>query len=344
MKLLYLPNESVRGDQCGPRDAFDGMVKDGVLSHCFVFSYLCEARENRNDPVTLQKLYEVVCRFQPDVIFWQHVGKFPVTREFIEKLKRVDPRPTLVYHEGDVFGKWTKRPTEAMKVLASAADLVFLVGLGDLAQWFAKCGAQKVLYAPHSVDTVRFGKPWEPTLSRDFDAVMIGNRLTSRVPFFRIPGAREREKLALKLGERLGGRFAVFGRGWDGFGFSQGAIPFHEQENVMRKSWVSISWDHFDQTPFYFSDRLPISLLSGVPHVTNYQPGYEKIFSDGRHVYLANSVDNAVDGVLFLLSQPRHTLIEWGRQAREWAGQRLTSKVVYRGMVEKILEARGLGK
>lgn len=339
-KLLYLPNESVRGDQYGPRSAFEDMVKQGVLSSCHVFSFLCEAKENGGSGKTLERLYETVCQYRPDILFWQHVGKFPVTHQFMGKLRAVDPRLIIAYHEGDVFGKWSKRPTHAMRVMAKAADVVFLVGLGELAELFIKCGAKKVLYAPHSVDCGNFGKPWAPPLSREFDVVMIGNRLTSRIPFLRIPGAREREELALRLHHLLGARFAVFGRGWEKFPFSRGAIPFTEQENVMRKACLSISWDHFDKTPFYFSDRLPISLMSGVPHVTNYQPGYEKIFSDGRHLFLASSVKNAVDVVLYLLSQPRNYLVEIGSQAQEWSRLHLTSKIVYGHMIEKILEVR----
>lgn len=340
IKLLYLPNESVRGDQIGPRAAFDRMVKEGTLSDCLAYSYLCEAKENGSNEKTLERLYETARQYKPDVIFWQHIGEFPVTRAFIEKLRMTNPRLTIVYHEGDVFGAWTKRPTSAMKVLASAADIVFLVGLGELAELFAKCGAKKILYASHSVDTIRFGKPWEPTLSRDLDVVMIGNRITSRIPFFRIPGAREREALASKLAERLGGRFAIFGNGWEGFPCARGAIPFHEQENAIRNAWLSIGWDHFDKTPFYFSDRLPISLLSGIPHITNYQPGYEKLFLDGHHLFFASSVDNAVDMVSYLLSQPRNYLIDVGRQAQEWTRLNLTSTVVYKSMVEKIKESR----
>lgn len=339
-KLLYLPNESVRGDQYGPRSAFDDMVKQGKLSSCHVFSFLCEARENGSSEKTLERLHETVCQYRPDIILWQHVGKFPVTHQFMEKLRAVDPRLVIAYHEGDVFGKWSKRPTRAMNVMAKAADVIFLVGLGELAELFIRCGAKQVLYAPHSVDCGSFGKPWVPPLSRDFDVVMIGNRITSRIPFLRIPGAREREELALRLYAVLGSRFAVFGRGWEEFPFSRGAIPFHEQEDTMRKAWLSISWDHFDQTPFYFSDRLPISLMSGVPHVTNYQPGYEKIFSDGRHLFFASSVKDAVDVTLYLLSKPRNHLIEIGRQAQEWVRSHLSSKIVYGLMIERIMEAR----
>lgn len=344
VKLLYLPNEGVRGDQYGPRAAFESMVKEGLLSDCHVFSYLCEARENGGDEKTLKRLYEVVNQFRPDIIIWQHIGRFPVTREFIEKLKSTDTRPTIAYQEGDVFGRWTKRPTVAMRELASAADVVFLVGLGELAKMFMKCGAKKILYAPHSVDTQRFGKPWEPSLSREYDVVMIGNRITSRIPFLRIPGACERERLALKLGELFGTRFAVFGKGWEGFPASQGPIPFQEQENVSRKAWLSISWDHFDKTPFYFSDRLPISLMSGVPHITNYQPGYENLFSNGQQLFFASSVGNAVDMVLYLLSKPRNYLIEFGQKAQEWTRGKLTSRIVYKDMVERILEIRRHGR
>jgi rhamnose utilization protein RhaD (predicted bifunctional aldolase and dehydrogenase) len=92
---------------------------------------------------------------------------------------------------------------------------------------------------------------------------------------------------------------------------------------MSQSAWVTVGWDHFIPTPYYFSDRLPIALASGVAHVTSFQPGYEAMFPPEHGLFWADSIHEAVDTVTWLLEQPREYLLDQGANAAELARSRL---------------------
>ncbi len=341
LRFLYLPNENEPGDQVGPRMAFEKLHQQGVLSAYEVFSYLWEDRQSRDHAKTLSKLLEITEAFRPDVIFWQHlVASFSVDRSFLLKLKEFPFRPKLVYHEGDAYDRIIKRIPSPAQTILSVADLVFLVGLGDLASMVRKFCANPnaIVYTPHSYDAKRFGQPWTPTFERRYDVIMIANRGQTRIPGVYLPGGKKRQKLAFEMSKIFGERFAVFGSGWKGFAFLKGPVPFAQQEQIIRSSWVSINWGHYDEVPYYFSDRLPISLAAGVPHITNYQPGYEHVFRNCEGLYCVRSPAEGVEAARYLLSMPRERLNQIGVAGQWFAADKLEATKVYADVVRIINE------
>ena len=117
----------------------------------------------------------------------------------------------------------------------------------------------------------------------------------------------------------FGTRFAVYGRGWEGFLRDRGPLPFDRQHEVLRRSWLSVGYDDFPGTPYYFSDRLPIALLSGVAHVAHFHPGYDTIFGNGRELLWAHSLEEIVETVRYALGRGPSILNELGAQGREFA-------------------------
>lgn len=341
LRFLYLPNENTPGDQVGPRMAFEKLHQQGVFSAYEVFSYLWEDKQSGNHHKTLDKLLNIAEIFKPDIIFWQHLmAYFPVDKAFLRKLKALRSRPKLVYHEGDPYDRFIKRIPAPVRTILPEADLVFLVGLGDLFNMVRECGANPdlIVYAPHSYDTRRFARPWQPTLDRAYDIIMIANHGRTRVPGIYLPGGKKREQLARQMHEAFGSRFAVFGSGWDGFPFSKGPVPFAQQEETIRSCWVSVNWSHFDQFAYYFSDRLPISLAAGVPHITNYQPGYEHLFGDCAGLYCVRTPAEGVDIARYLLSLPRERLNRLGTAGQRFAAEKLEATKVYADIVRVIGE------
>lgn len=341
-RLLYLPNEPVLGWQTGPRRYFEEATESGELAAYEAFSFEFEAAKAPNDETVCRRIYEIAERFQPDIILWQHIANFRVSREFLRQLKTLTSQPTLVYHEADMYGSLRdiKTPSKSMKFLAAEADLTFVVGLGKWAAQLKTLGADDVRYAPHFYDPALFGSDWKPSSEREWDVVLIGNRVASRIPIpgRAIPGATKREELAYQLHRSFGDRFGLFGRGWEKTGFCHGALNFEDQEKVLRNSWLSVIWDHFDETPFYFSDRLPISLASGVLHMTNYHQGYDAIFSNGQNIVYCRSVRELVETAETLLAGPKENLVKIGTAGQEFARNRLTADIVMGDMLREIVD------
>lgn len=335
LRLLHLPNEVQTGFQVGPREAFAVMLARGELAACETFSFLHES-QRRGMAESLSGLLRVAEAFRPDVVLWQHVGRYPVDAAYMQQLRASIGTAVLVYHEGDVYGRRLKPLPAPVRVLAAHADVVSLVGLGELSDLFRAQGARRVIWSPHSFDSQRFNRPWAATPTRQRDAMMIGNRITSRLPWRELPGARERFQIAELLHRRLGQRFAVYGAGWKNRSYAHGPLPFDQQEAAIRSAWLSVSWDHFDQVPYYFSDRVPIAMAAGVLHVTNRHPGYERIFPDGCGLVHATSVAELADAVDELLSRPHDELIALGEQARRFACDRLSAYRVYRDLLRSV--------
>ena len=131
-RLLYLPNEPVLGWQTGPRRYFDEAAARGQLGGYETVSFEFEAARIRDDEAVCRQIYQTAETFQPDILLWQHIANFRISREFLRRLKNLPSRPTLVYHEADMYGslREIKTPSKSMKLLAAEADLTFVVGLG----------------------------------------------------------------------------------------------------------------------------------------------------------------------------------------------------------------------
>lgn len=342
LRFFYVPNESREGDQVGPRKAFGMLHDEGIFSAYTVYSYLVERQKCASHEQALQDLHAAVVAFQPDVIYFQHLnGSYPVDRAFLHGLKSVASKPKFVWHEADAYGRIIKPLDRTMKAALAESDMAVIVGLGDLAQRVRRAGAKRILFAPHSYDDVRFAQPWQPTMTRAHDAIMIANlTCLKRVPFLFMPGGRMRKVLSRAFYSAYGDRYAVFGagQGWKGEAYCRGPIDFDSQEQVIRSSWLTVNWGQFDEIPMYSSDRLPISLAAGVVHITNYQRGYEHLFPDPKGIYFVHSPAEALDVADFLLSMPRERLVAIAEQGATYARERLHASRVYRDIVTAICQ------
>jgi len=302
MRWFYLPNEGTEGDQIGPRMAFEKLQRNGQFSAYMAYSYLVRQKALNNHEDSLNELFQTADAFAPDVIFIQHPGdNYPLNRQYLQKLKNIASKPKLVLYEEDPYGHLVKRIGSTFRTVLAESDICFLGGTGYLAEMAFKAGATKVRYAPHSFDSQRFGRAWQPMLTRKFDAIMIANlTCLKRIPWLFMPGGRNRKLTAQALYRGLGDRFALYGagQGWEGEPYCRGKIAFHKQGEVIRDAWMSVNWGQFDKIAMYSSDRLPISLASGVPHITNYQPSYEHVFNNIPGLFVIKHPREALDVAL----------------------------------------------
>jgi hypothetical protein len=343
VSLFFVPNERSGGLQVGPRLAFQELQRSGRISRLEIESLL-DGADRVGPEAACRNLIERVGNMQPDIIFWQHAAQQKIDVQFLTKLKSSSPRSLLVYHEGDVYSQVYNRLPVATQLFIRHADAVFLVGLGPLQRLVEKAGARRIFWAPHVFDEQRFGQPPTQELARQRSAIMIGNlvKFGGFLPPFsflsRYPGSAERFALARRLSKLLGDDFVIFGKGWPKLSACRGPLPFADQCKAIQQSWVSVNWDYFAGHSYYFSDRLPIALAAGVPHVTTYHSGYDTILRGCEGVVLVKSVQEAVDGVLYILSMTRERNAELGASCREFARKHFEARAVFTNIFQKCLE------
>jgi hypothetical protein len=334
-RLLYLPDEDRLGGQVGPRRAFEALIRDGRLAAYQAFAPHYEAAFS--GPVDASaRLLALANAFQPTIILWSHPSNFRVPSELVARLRSVASRPTIVLQDMDAWGMVRKRLTPSTRLLTKEADLVYLCGTGSLARVFRRAGAARVRYAFDGADGERFGTPWSPTKQREYDVVTIANRNRGRLPGSALPGAWRRARLVDLLERQYGPRFALYGHGWEGHPSWKGPLAFDSQGEANRSAWVSAGWDHFPAIASYTSNRTPISLVSGVPHVTNYNPGYELIYPPGSGLYWAKTVRSVAEMVTVVLAMPRKDLLAIGEHAACFARDHRSEEAFMERLLEDV--------
>jgi len=334
MRLMYWPNERPTAypvsKQIGPRSAFEHMKREGILSDLEIWSPLMEYGKGMSIDDFENLAVSTVTSFNPDVLFVHHVTGVRLYNRIWRRIKTLLPRMLLVYHETDPFDQIVKRVDSAMRSILECADVVYSVGIGIQAKLLERYTKAPVRYLPHSFALERSPELKSSLGEKKFDIVMIGNRgHRKKLKFLYLPGGRSRAKLAKILSDQHRERFHLYGRGWDRLSSSKGLLDFESQHEIIQSAKVSVNWDHFDDIDFYFSDRLPISLAAGVPHVTTWHFGYDELFSDAPGLYTCKTVSNAVEVTRWLIGRHPDDLISEGLAARKWVCANLEARMVY---------------
>ncbi|MEP9376358.1 hypothetical protein ABLE91_06590 [Aquabacter sp. CN5-332] len=333
MRLLHLPNELSSTDpakmELSARNAFKHLHLKGSISHLHTYSYIERLNKNPDYGAFRAELLSEIEAFKPDIIFVQHVTRRPLDKDLWRDALKRAPMATLAYQDGDAYGRLVKKIDEPMRHILGASHLNFVVSLGYVADQFSKLSNGKVFYMPHCFDKMRFPIA-PPNTEKKYDIIAVGNAWRrARLKFLFLPGGRTRYKLFKALSQAYGERFALHGAGWEKLRSSKGPLPYLEQHDAVREARVSVHWNNFPHLPYYFSDRVPIFLAAGVPHVTSYQPGYEHIFSGCRGFYTGKTPKEVAECVSWLLSRPDEHLWEEGLAAQQWVKDNLEADIVY---------------
>ncbi len=338
MRLFYLINEPFDGYQTGYRKALNKLKNEGTLSSVYFYSFYAKEKELGSWEKTLTDIEEKIIGFPPHIILIAHLAKHhKIPQNFISDVnKNFGQKPKWIYDERDVYGYFRKPLPRNILSFAPSCDLITVCAEGNFKERFVRNGAKRVIYLPHVYDA-NFGTSWVPTRTREFDIIMIANRSRSRIPFKSMPGIKEREQIVLKFAKQFGSKFAIFGKGWDNFPCNKGPINFFDQEKILRKSWLSIGMDHFYKYDGYYSDRLPIALVSGVPHITYETPGLEKLFIDKSHLFYYKNTEEALSLAVSLLQKPKNELIEFGQEARSYVIDRFSETTRFKKIINLII-------
>ena len=342
-RVLYLPNE---GDfreghgQVGGRVAFAEMERTGLIGELRVYSFLADYyAKAKNREASYRALLEQVRAFQPEILFWQHPIGYPIRRDLLREIRSCGSSPLIAYHEGDPFDCYYKRMPREVVTLYKDCDVFLTIGLGDARRLFSKLRVHPhFYYSSHTFDLERFGEPpVKEAIASKYDAVMIGTIASWKWGIHRQRYAGQRIRLGRALAKLLGSRFAAFGNGWPANANGQGPIPYNEQVKTIQTSRMSVIWDLYPDYTFYYSDRLPIALASGIPFVTNNRNGLDILLKECPGVYLANSIEDILDIVIYLRSLDLDEIASIGAAGRAWAIANIEARMVFRKAFETCL-------
>lgn len=338
MRVLNLLNGPF-GSQTGVEDGFLALqISRRVQAVKNIYYHVLWKEQGSSK--TLNMIQEIAIAFKPDLIVFYHVDNVQIPREFCRLLKSLPSNPVLVCDEHDGYERFRKPLPKATRNVMAEAHIISLCGLGTMVNLIRKKDRHKIIYTPDHNSLERFCSHWVPTNTRTFDVVMIGNRITSRIPFKRISGAKKREELVRRLGEYFGLRFAVYGKGWDGFVGNRGRVKFNRQIETLRQSWISVGIEHCTGISHYFSDRLPIALSSGVAHVCHYRDGYSSLFEQDRDLVWFYRVDEAVEIIQETLSKGPEYLIELGAQGKRTSKEKFSPEKIFGDFIDAVKEKK----
>jgi hypothetical protein len=245
----------------------------------------------------------------------------------------------IVYHEADPFDRFYKPIRKPQRVLYTHSDVFFHVALGlGRTLWEEIKPHRHFYYSPSCVDLERFTTPLVPAdVGITYDAVMFGSIARSFKSLIKQPGSEFRVELARKMAKAFGDRFACFGGGWPSGTNWQGKWPHERQTSMIQKARMSVIWDLYKDHTFYFSDRLPIALASGLPFITSHHRGYETLFAEVPSLFYGSSVDEIVDIAAYLRSLPLDEILSIGAAGKLWMLENLEARVVFRKALDVCL-------
>ncbi|OHX37576.1 hypothetical protein BJL95_13465 [Methylomonas sp. LWB] len=326
LRLLYLPVESVEGDQRARRKIFADMLSEGRLEALEIFSYRIFGREHGWDAMT-ERVYELAKDFKADAIYWHGVWEGHLNEKIMAKILKLPAKPAICNENGDPFGNfWVVPYPKSLLSLIKYTDICFNQGMGRMADYLSKKGAKHVYLLPAAYDDVTFNKPVNRQLSKEYDLVMVANRWVFRRPFASAPGARNRPILINTLQEEFGDRFALYGNGWDKFRCSKGPVDFFKQIDIYNLCEIAIGIPQFSDIEYYDSNRPFNTIAMGIPYVSGYSPKFDKILKDGVHCHYFKTSKEAVDKVKWLLNLPEQQRTALALSAAEYVRKHHTQR------------------
>lgn len=331
MKILYIANETKIGDQVGPRYTLKKLYEEKNISQYEIISFINLKLEVGEDK-TNDHIIKTYSQSMFDKVLIEHIGEFNLRPDTLIKIKTMNPDVKIIYREDDIYKGVAKPITKRMKAIAPYIDYTFVCGDGEYLKYFSKSGFKNVIYSPNCVDLVRFGKSLN--LKKENEIIFIGSNVGRRLKLFEMEGNRERREFITALSEKYEKKFALYGQGWDKLKSSRGTLHFDLQEQEIKKSKLVIGIDHYPSVLNYFSNRLPIAMVTKVPYVSYKGNGLDKLFKEGKEIFFYENKDELMHIVEKVLNMSQDERDEIGENAYKKIIKYYTTYPVYKKMLD----------
>jgi hypothetical protein len=292
MRLLALWQGHKNDDQIGYHRACEQLCSEGELEYYQCLPSLgadCQGVDNHVYQETIQQAEQI----QADTIFLQffHFKNMPDPAGMIASLRKIKTRPVIFVSAGDSFGIWSRPLPYSVKQASRFGDLTFLTGMGYVAEELRKNKGKNICLMPNGFCKIRFPRI-EPcrNYTCEWDVVCVGSNYKVRNPLsYLFYHKQVRIKQIKALSKRYGKRFALFGKGWEGFPCWKGPLPYEKQAAVFSQSRVVVGGHPGGFMNYYTSDRDFIALSTGCEFVEHWVPRTDRLFRNSLHWNLYRS-------------------------------------------------------
>jgi len=326
-RVLLLTNESKPGDASGQINGFELLVSSGEIRSCNSTSHI----EGYDKFPAHERVMNALTNFDYDVVVLWTPKVFPSDlTKFEEIINKINGRPVL-YWEGDPWSS-NKKPkiTIQMSWWMSHSSIVFSTVSQPHVDLFKQAGAKHVSFCPNTYCHIKFAEQEiepPPKLETGYKAdVCVIASNTSRIPGVSgLPGNMQRWELVTRLRFDTDLTSNLFGRNWPR-NWSMGYLPYSEQAREIRRYRMSLNWDHFPEYRDYSSDRLPIALIAGRPHISTKHPGMHWAPEIENGFFQEESPKNMIVKAQQLLDLDSSQLWKIGFEAYKWARFRISHR------------------
>ena len=327
MRLLFVVQGQGEQDQIGYTAAARQLLAEGSLDNLSFFFPLREYSQSNSWRDVWTALVNEAKATHPTCIFFQFLTyNADHIDMLLEGLKSIPSKPLIMTSYGDPFSSnlLFPHPSSSFMRIARDADLNFQTTMGRCAHYLSRNAIRYIVFCPHGFCQKRFLlSPPELTTKRLFDISFVGSRNISKNPLSTLfQTGRRRQGLVSLLQKDFGTRFALFGRGWDGFPSWQGPVAYANQIQAIRKSELFFGGYPGSTQLLYQSDRPWIALISGVPFVDWDVPGLSWMLQVGEDWYPVSTSSQLINQIKFLLSQDQKLLQEKAHLAAMRAASR----------------------
>jgi hypothetical protein len=327
MRLIFVVQGHSEQDQIGYTAAAHQLLAEGSLDNLSFFFPLREYSQSNSWRDVWTALIEEAKATQPTCIFFQFLTYSADHIDMlIDGLKSIPSKPLIMTSYGDPFSSnlLLPRPTSSFMRIARAADLNFQTTMGRCSDYLSWNAIRHIVFCPHGFCQKRFSQsPSELNTKRSFDISFVGSRNISKNPLSTLfYTGRRRQSLVSLLQRDFASRFALYGRGWEGFPSWQGPVAYANQIDAIRKSELFFGGYPGSVDLLYQSDRPWIALISEVPFIDWDVPGLSWMLQVGEDWYPVSTSSQLINQIKFLLSQESEVLQEKARLAALRAASR----------------------
>jgi hypothetical protein len=332
MKILILTNSPSPQYHAGQLNGFELLVDSREIESVDSVSHV----ENYDKSSSFNRVLSALKHIKFDVVMIWTPKYFPSNRSQFDQLLSIIGKRPILYYEGDAWGhSLSKKPVSLqMKWWLEVSDRIFTTTSLSKNSNLGKYSSKKITFMPNTYCHFYFSEceKFLPPKYYKNEICLIGNN-TSRLPMISgLPGSSRRLELAarLKISSNLDSQ--IFGSGWP-FGWSKGPIEYGDQGDTIRSHRISLNWDHYPNHVDYSSDRLPISLIAGRPHITTRHPGMSWVPGEEIGLFQVGSPREGIEKVQELLQLDPEITWDMGLEAFKWSRFRMSHRAAARFII-----------